>query len=87
MTPQVSRLSEDWLAVGIGLSLFLLSLAGLAGVDLFGWAVKTNVWLAPGKIMTPVSARKALPARSRLTVQLGTADPTAISATVGSRLH
>src|SRR3989442_1383580 len=51
------RLNEDWLAVGIGLLLFFISLLSLAGVDAFGWVIKTNVWVDAGKIMTPVSAR------------------------------
>src|SRR5207249_1657084 len=47
--------NEDWLALGAGLFLFLLSLPGLAGLDVFGWAVKTNVWTAPSQIMASVS--------------------------------
>ncbi len=38
------RINEDWLAVWIGLFLFVLALASLAGVDLLGWAVTTSVW-------------------------------------------
>ncbi|MEK7403666.1 MAG: putative sulfate exporter family transporter [Acidobacteriota bacterium] len=38
------RINEDWLAVWIGLFLFLLALASLTGVDLLGWAVTTSVW-------------------------------------------
>src|SRR5712671_4874961 len=53
-TPAVS---EDWLAVGIGLLLFFISLVSLAGIDVFGWVIKTNVWVDSGKIMTPVSAK------------------------------
>src|SRR5438128_12596261 len=49
------RVSEDWLALMIGLFLFLLSLPGLAGADVFGWAIKTNVWTEVSQIMTPVS--------------------------------
>ena len=49
------RLSEDWLALGIGLLLFGLSLCALAGVDLLGWSVATQVWLSPAKAMAPVS--------------------------------
>ena len=51
------RLTEDWLAVLIGLSIFLVSLVSLAGVDIFGWVVKTSVWLTPAKIMAPVSGK------------------------------
>src|SRR5437773_235094 len=47
--------NEDWLAVGVGSFLFLFSLLGFAGFDVFGWAVKTNVWTAPAQIMSPVS--------------------------------
>ena len=49
------RISEDWLALLIGLFLFLVSLPGLAGVDVFGWAVKTNVWTEVSQSITPVS--------------------------------
>ncbi len=35
--------------------MFFVSLFGLAGVDIFGWAVKTNVWTKVSQIMTPVS--------------------------------
>lgn len=56
------KISEDWLALGLGLLLFLLSLPSLGGVEVFGWGIKTNVWLDPAKAMTPVSARfSALP--------------------------
>jgi hypothetical protein len=49
-------LNEDWLALAIGLGLFLVSLIGVTGHEPFGWAIKTNIWLAPWKIMTPASA-------------------------------
>ena len=51
------RVSEDWLALMIGLFLFLISLPGLAGADVFGWAIKTNVWPNVSQIMTPVSRK------------------------------
>jgi len=51
-TPKVS---EDWLALIVGLSLFLVSLGGFGGVDVFGWVVKTNVWTDAVQSMTPVS--------------------------------
>jgi uncharacterized membrane protein YadS len=38
-------LSEDWLAVWIGLLIFVLALAGLAGIDLLGWVVTTSTWI------------------------------------------
>jgi uncharacterized membrane protein YadS len=55
--PTVERrgLSEDWLAVWIGLFLFVLSLATLAGADLLGWSVTTKVWTDLAKALAPVS--------------------------------
>jgi uncharacterized membrane protein YadS len=49
------KISEDWLALLIGLFLFLVSLPGLAGADVFGWVIKTNVWTRVSQMMTPVS--------------------------------
>ena len=37
-------ISEDWLAVVLGLSIFVLALAALVNVDLLGWVVTTSVW-------------------------------------------
>jgi hypothetical protein len=37
-------LTEDWLSVAIGLLIFALALAGLAGKDLLGWAVTASIW-------------------------------------------
>lgn len=59
MTEQRPRLSEDWLAVWIGLAIFVLSLGVLAGVDLLGWGVTTHVWVQPGKALAPVSTAYA----------------------------
>src|SRR5271167_3126692 len=39
-----ARISEDWLAVILGLFIFVLSLAALVHVDLIGWVVSTSVW-------------------------------------------
>jgi len=39
------RISEDWLAVIIGVFVLLLALATLAGGDLLGWAAKSRVWV------------------------------------------
>ncbi|MBX6328877.1 MAG: putative sulfate exporter family transporter [Pseudolabrys sp.] len=49
------RVSEDWLALIIGLAIFVLALAAIANVDLLGWAVTTAVWADPGKALTTVS--------------------------------
>src|SRR5260221_13952075 len=38
------RISEDWLSLVVGLLIFALALAGIANVDLLGWAVTTSVW-------------------------------------------
>jgi uncharacterized membrane protein YadS len=49
------RIGEDWLSVIIGLLIFVLALAGLANVDLIGWAVTTSVWSNFGQALGPVS--------------------------------
>jgi uncharacterized membrane protein YadS len=49
------RLSEDWLSLIIGLSIFVAALAGIANVDLLGWAVSTSVWVDLSKAIGPVS--------------------------------
>lgn len=49
--------SEDGLALAIGLVIFVLALAGIAGVDLLGWAVATKEWVDPSKALAPVSAK------------------------------
>jgi uncharacterized membrane protein YadS len=49
------RISEDWLALVIGLFVFVLALAGIANVDLLGWAVTTSVWTDLGNALGPVS--------------------------------
>ena len=48
-------LSEDWLSVAIGLAVFALAFASLAGPDLLGWVVSTSVWTDPGKALGAVS--------------------------------
>src|SRR5579859_3375248 len=48
-------MSEDWLAVCIGLLVFVLSLGILFGADLLGWAVTTSVWMVHAKALAPVS--------------------------------
>ncbi|HEX7080148.1 MAG TPA: putative sulfate exporter family transporter [Gammaproteobacteria bacterium] len=54
-TDSASGISEDWLAVWIGLGFFLLALIGLAGPDLLGWAVTTAVWTDIGTALAPIS--------------------------------
>jgi len=49
------RLTEDWLALSIGLFIFLLSLAALLRVDLLGWAVTVSVWTKLPGALKPVS--------------------------------
>ncbi len=52
---QARRLSEDWLALWLGLVIFVLSLGVFGGVDLLGWGVKTNVWIDLRKALSPFS--------------------------------
>jgi len=54
---EVSRLelSEDWLAVVIGIGIFVLCVASSVGPDLLGWVVTTSVWTAPDKALAPFS--------------------------------
>jgi uncharacterized membrane protein YadS len=49
------HVSEDWLSLIIGLFIFVLALAGIANVDLLGWAVTTSVWNDFGKALGTVS--------------------------------
>lgn len=53
--PPKPRMTEDWLAVCIGLFVFALSLALLFHVDLLGWAITTSVWIHPAKALAPAS--------------------------------
>ena len=48
-------ISEDWLAVWIGLLIFALGAAGLFGHDLLGWAVTTSVWTSFDKALGTAS--------------------------------
>jgi uncharacterized membrane protein YadS len=40
----IQAINEDWLAVILGLAIFVLALAALTNVDLIGWVVTTTVW-------------------------------------------
>jgi len=51
--------TEDWWSVWIGLFVFVLGLFTLAGIDLLGWGVKTNVWANLGKATQAVSSTYA----------------------------
>jgi uncharacterized membrane protein YadS len=46
---------EDWLAVWLGLGVFVLALVGVAGADLLGWVVSTSVWNDPAKALAPLA--------------------------------
>lgn len=60
--PARPRLSEDWLAVLIGLFLFFVSLTTLFGANIFGWVVTTGVWTNVATALKPVSSNfSALP--------------------------
>lgn len=50
-------ISEDWLALILGLVIFGLSLGSFQGNDWLGWGAKTGVWIDPGKAITAISAK------------------------------
>src|SRR5437868_5191056 len=52
-------LNEDWLAVIIGLFIFVLGLAAAVHVDLIGWVVNTSVWINLGNALAPASKNYA----------------------------
>ena len=54
-----SKLSEDWLAVWIGLLIFVLALVSIAGPNLLGWVVTTSVWTGLGSALGSTSASYA----------------------------
>jgi uncharacterized membrane protein YadS len=51
--------TEDWWSVWIGLFVFVVSLFTMAGMDLLGWGVKTNVWMDLGKALGVASKNYA----------------------------
>lgn len=57
--PKLARIKEDWLAVWIGLFLFVISFGVATGADLLGWAITTKVWTDPAKSLGAVSAAYA----------------------------
>ncbi len=48
-------LTEDKLALIMGLFLFLLGALNYLGLDALGWSVKTNVWTSMEKILSPAT--------------------------------
>jgi len=48
-------ISEDWLSVWIGLLIFVLALGVLAGADILGWVVTTQVWTDLSKALGTAS--------------------------------
>jgi len=48
-------INEDWLAVCIGLFVFVLSLGLVFGADLLGWTITASVWTSPAKALGPTS--------------------------------
>ncbi|MBO9538310.1 putative sulfate exporter family transporter [Herbaspirillum sp.] len=54
-TGHQARFNEDWLALGIGLLIFLLALSGLGGGNVLGWVVSTAVWSDPAGALAPTA--------------------------------
>ena len=53
--PREGFVTEDGLAVAIGLAVFALALAAFAGRDWLGWVITTAVWTDPAKALAPLS--------------------------------
>ena len=53
--PTSTPWTEDWLAVVIGLLIFVLSLGVLGGADILGWVVTTSVWTDISKALAPAA--------------------------------
>jgi len=55
-------LSEDWLALWLGLFIFVLGMGVFIDLDLLGWGARTSVWTDITKALSPVSGTlKGLP--------------------------
>ena len=50
-------ISEDWLALILGLLIFGLGLGSFQGNDWMGWAAKAGVWMNPEKAITAISPK------------------------------
>src|SRR5579863_7264502 len=48
------QLNEDWVSAIIGVTIFVLALLSLTGVDLLGWAATTKIWTAPAAALVPL---------------------------------
>jgi uncharacterized membrane protein YadS len=55
MAEKAKGISEDWMALWLGLFIFILSLGTFGGMDILGWGINTAVWTDPAKAMSPVS--------------------------------
>jgi uncharacterized membrane protein YadS len=51
----MNAISEDLLSLILGLLIFVLALALLAGTDLLGWVVTTGIWTNPAQALAPIS--------------------------------
>src|SRR5512135_2112544 len=56
MEEKTKGISEDWLAVWIGLFIFVVSLGAFIGADVLKWGVTTGVWTDVTKALKPLSA-------------------------------
>ncbi len=56
MEEKAKGISEDWLAVWIGLFIFIVSLGAFIGKDILSWGVTTVVWTDIAKALKPFSA-------------------------------
>jgi uncharacterized membrane protein YadS len=54
-----ATLNEDWLAVILGLAIFVLGLAAAANYDVLGWVASTSVWSNVSNAISPVSKNYA----------------------------
>jgi uncharacterized membrane protein YadS len=67
MEAQKTGISEDWLSLWLGLSIFVLGLGAFVGLDLLGWGIKTSVWTDITKALSPVSGTlKGMPGLTSL---------------------
>jgi len=55
MIERKKGISEDWLALWLGLFIFVLSLGIFGGADILGWGISTKTWTESSKAMQPIS--------------------------------